>query len=894
MADPSAFTIDPLLHLCVRYCASNIETLKRSLQTGSSEKTTSENSFTENALTMTSSFPTNLSNMLFAYIGRYLWSINKTNCIELLSLFSDPTKTPLRRLSLQQECYIFASLPPSIFHQSVHHLDLCCCQFCNDLINTKSESYPDFEKMCNSLKVLRLSAGPLCRKLEFHKHPENSSRDQREDCDQIQNDKVSAASTMTSEQKVSAAPKTMISEQKVSAASTMTSEQKVSAASTMTSEQKVSAASTMIREQTDTVGKLHKFSSLKRFILNIEPNFSEDVRAKALLAKFFPKLILSFTQLTHLQLLGLSFNENDLGFLENLPRLTSLGLSGHKIRNLDVGLKQIAKVENLRHLDISMLDEEPWLYDSPEESMGELLQSLPSLTSLDISGTNLAGQKVTYGQGDKVKDQIDNKMISQSFGYRRFSFLGLCNCHNLPFTWDNVPAEEFTCCDIFENVVLAVDVYKENSEMLYTVIRALKWIVNSAMASRQQTKLQLAVDTHTSVLIERLLVVIHLHSNIKTVQIDSCSCIALLLLRNSDTIKDISASLGQSLRAKILETTIYCLNNSSNNTMMSSCLNILLKLKLPHDAKYCYSMKRYMKCVMNKFCLSDRPTNYNHTFETYAIHLMRISIYYGDYESRDFLGQEGFIEFLLSVARRKSSNCTHLAWQCLWGLTDEVPPNCIRFLAVPDALELYLECMKTKQHGDSFVRGLLGVMANVSEVVELRKKLLGNEELLLIISDLIDSQVMEEALSYQATCVMANLVSDGPDAWILENLNRCSVLSKIAAAVRRWNLSKSMRTLYRSLLPFLEMAQKSHTPEAQLLALWCICNLIKSKGNVYCKMLKMEGGIPILEAIKNDPNTNQEVLELVVMAIDLVSSKDILESDDSVKSAFEIAASSSS
>ncbi|XP_033740370.1 zyg eleven-related protein 1-like [Pecten maximus] len=844
MSNPSSSNIDPLLHMCVRYCANNIETLTGSALPSSTDEAKADCSSTENSPGM-SSFPTNLSNMLFAYIGRYLRTKSKAEFLELMSLFGDPNKTPLRRLSLQQETYLFTSLPQSIFHQPLHYLDLCCCQFCNDFINTKLESFSDFDKMCNSLKVLRLSHGALCRNLEYHKDTIEAVTDQNEDLDQQQVD----------EAKVKSNPETA-------------------------------------NEQNATVVKIHKFRSLTRFILNIDLKFSENVEVIDSLIKFFPKVIsASFTQLTHLQLLGLGVTENDLGFLENLPKLTSLGLSGHRIRDLDVGLKQIAKVTNLRHLDISLLDEEPRLYDAPEEGMSKLLESLPSLTSLDISGTNLAGMKVQHLHGDQPKHQRDDKTISQSFGYRRFSFLGLCNCHELPFTWENVPAEEFTCCERFENVVLAMDVYRENSGMLLFVMHALKWYVNNTMSNQQDTKSKLAVDTHTSVLIERLLRGIHLHPNILDVQRDSCSCIALLLIR--DSRRDIPASLGQSLRARILETTISCLNNSSNHMILSSCLNILLKLKLPHDAKYCYSMKRYMKCVMDKFCKSEKPTNVNPTFETYAIHLMRIAIYYGDYESRDFLGQEGFIKFLLSVARRKTSSCTHLAWQCLWGLTDEVPSNCMRLLAVPDALELYLECMKAKKYGDSFVRGLLGVMANVSEVAELRKELLENEELLVIISDLTESQVMEEALSYQATCVMANLVSDGPEAWILESLDRSSVLSKISAAVRRWNMSNSMKTLYRSLLPFLEMAQKSHTPEAQLLAIWCICNLIKSKGNVYCQMLKMEGGLPIMEDIKNDPKTTPEVLELAVMALDLLRSKDIPDSDDTVKSALEIAACSS-
>ncbi|XP_060085593.1 protein zer-1 homolog [Ylistrum balloti] len=841
MSNPSSTKIDPLLHMCVRYCANNIDTLTRSAVRNSKDE--GDTDFCTNFSGMPS-FPMNLSNMLFIYIERYLGTKNKAKFIKLLSLFGDPNKTPLRRMFLQQEHTLCGSLPPSVFDQPIQYLDLCYCQFCNDLNNTKSDSFPAFHKLCNSLKVIRISFSPNCR-LEHDEDSTNILSGVNEEFNQPEKDTVVTDAAKVDEYNVTA------------------------------------------------LGYL-RFPALTHYTLNVHTESSMQAETVISFTKCFFKVTgTTFNRLTHLNLFGLGLTENDLDFLEDIPTLTSLGLSGHQIKDVVTGLGQIAKAENLRHLDISAIVEEPRMYEAPEESMNELLNSLPSLTSLDISGTNLAGVKMENKQKDQAKQQWVEKTISQSFGYRKFSFLGLCNCSELPFSWENVPAEEFTCLAKFENVVLAMEVYKNNTGMLQPVIHALQWFINSSMSDQQINKIKLTIDTNTIVLIECLLKVIHLHPNIDTIQRDSCACIALLLIRDSPSMKDTAISLGQSLRAKILETTLFCLNNSSNHVTLSCCLRILLKLKLPHDAKYCYSMKRYMKCVMEKFCSSDNHSYVSQTLETYAIHLMRIAIYYGDYESRDFLGQQGFIEFLLSVARRKTSHCTHLAWQCLWGLTDEVPSNCMRLLAVPDALELYLECLKGKQQGDSFVRGLLGVMANVSEVAELRKELLQNEELLIIISDLTDSQVMEEALSFQATCLMANLVSDGPDAWILKNPDRSSVLAKISAAVHRWDISSSMKTLYRSLLPFLEMAQKSHTPEAQLLAIWCICNLIKSKGSVYCQMLKMEGGLPVMETIRNDPETTQEVQELAAMAIDLVSSKDIPESDDTVKSALEIAASSS-
>ncbi|XP_021355291.1 zyg eleven-related protein 1-like [Mizuhopecten yessoensis] len=678
--------------------------------------------------------------------------------------------------------------------------------------------------MCNSLNVLRLSFDPQCRASGYHIDKSNDLADPNEDFTQSHED---GDTTIT--------------------------------VPTAANEEDVASGV-----------KQYKFRALTCFVLNVDKKLPKDAEN---IRWFFSKVIsTSFTYLTHLQFLGLGLTEFGLGFLGNLPKLISLGLSGHQIKDLGVGLRQIAKAKNLCHLDLSMFDEEPWLYNAPEKSMSELLESLPSLTSLDISGTNLAGSKVKHPHGDQAKHPSDEKTISGSFGCRKFSFLGLCNCHELPITWENVPAEQFTCFEILENLVLAVDVYKENSGMVLSVLQSLTSFVRETTAGRNYlTKKKVALDRKTPVLIEYLLRIIHLHPSIEAVQTVGCSCIAQLLVRDMPSIISIRASLGQSLCARLLETNISCLNNSSNKKPIASCLKIFGKLKLPNDAKYCYSMKRYIKSVLDKFCNSEDTAYMGHNFETYAMGLMRTAIDCDDHETRDFLGQQGFIEFLLSVARRKITNCTILPWQCLWGLTDEEPSNCMRFLAVPDALHLFLECIKNKKHDESFVKGLLGVMVNVSMFSELRKELLKNEDMIVIIRDLADSKVMEVGVNYKAACVMAYLVSDGPEAWILDNLDRSSVLCKIVTAVHRWDISNDMETVYSSLQSFLEMAQKSHTPEAQLLAIWSICNLIKTEGNVYCQMLKMEGGLPIIEAIKNDPETTPEVLELAVMTMDLVS-----------------------
>lgn len=59
-----------------------------------------------------------------------------------------------------------------------------------------------------------------------------------------------------------------------------------------------------------------------------------------------------------------------------------------------------------RHLDISNSDEKLGIFTEPNRTLTTLVESLPLLTSLDISGTNLAGK----GVFDATKDCDDETL----------------------------------------------------------------------------------------------------------------------------------------------------------------------------------------------------------------------------------------------------------------------------------------------------------------------------------------------------------------------------------------------------------------------------------------------------------------------------------------------------
>lgn len=109
---------------------------------------------------------------------------------------------------------------------------------------------------------------------------------------------------------------------------------------------------------------------------------------------FFHKLITPLKKLKHLRIISVP-SEQEFLFLCELPNLTSLTI--HNIHVSDNGFSTIRTLSQLKHLDISVIG--PYTYgDYPLSNLilASLIESLPNLVSLDISGTNLGNIKFFF------------------------------------------------------------------------------------------------------------------------------------------------------------------------------------------------------------------------------------------------------------------------------------------------------------------------------------------------------------------------------------------------------------------------------------------------------------------------------------------------------------------
>lgn len=178
-------------------------------------------------------------------------------------------------------------------------------------------------------------------------------------------------------------------------------------------------------------GKLKVNEYDKSYIL-LAPNLRRlSLRGLKTLPPDFYKLFLY--QLTNLTNLDLS-NCSELGtfeYSEHLVNLTSLIL--YNVDGIKDMVPALCKLSNLKHLDISQSREDYGKYQKATKMLKTIVESLPKLTSLDISGTNLAGRGVAETTNGSISDIPG--LVSRA--NNPFQYLGLYETsHNACFRHD--------------------------------------------------------------------------------------------------------------------------------------------------------------------------------------------------------------------------------------------------------------------------------------------------------------------------------------------------------------------------------------------------------------------------------------------------------------------------
>ncbi|XP_050360473.1 protein zer-1 homolog isoform X1 [Nymphalis io] len=566
----------------------------------------------------------------------------------------------------------------------------------------------------------------------------------------------------------------------------------------------------------------------------------------------FPLLLLKpLHYLTHLDLSEYT-SAGSTWALHELKNLRSLVL--HSVLWSKEIIEWIASMRTLRHLDISQSNERHGKYFSPNDVLSKLVTSLPNLESLDISGTNLAGNGgavpaaggTSAGSENHVRCDIPGLVSRVN---RPLEFLGLYATHHGACKRHDIPAKVITGDANEEQILTAGVVYMERPAMLTRVLNDLYYMFRSTERYNAYVGRALCV----------VLDAMEQHVSEKHIQI-SGSATLFYIVKGKEKPR-----IGIRLKRRIITALLDGMDaHLGDDTMMRNGCLALCQFKIPTDVLFEYER------VVQILLTGVADVNQEGFVQRIAIYLLNSLACQVDGKQKRFLGNHGAIGKMLNLIadrleRHVCDDVLEVAWSTMWNVTDETPQNCQRFLE-NRGMEFFLACLKSFPDKEELLRNMMGLLGNVAEVAELRPKLM-DKLFLSVFYDLLDSSSDGIEVSYNAAGVLAHMASDGPDAWTVDEPARDAVLERIASAVDRWDRRAERNINYRSFEPILSLLHAHHTPQCQHWAVWALANLTTVYPDKYCTLVESEGGLRLLRCLLRHPGPYAMIKDLAWVVI---------------------------
>ncbi|XP_061183623.1 protein zer-1 homolog isoform X1 [Saccostrea echinata] len=544
--------------------------------------------------------------------------------------------------------------------------------------------------------------------------------------------------------------------------------------------------------------------------------------------------------LTYLDLSSCVIDLEFMDCLEELENLLSLDLSCISIENLQEALKNICKAKKLRHLDLSGTEENPCYHNNPEQCVKYMVENLPHLTSLDISGTNLASFKMQAEKRDCCIPGLEGKQLE---------FLGLLDCPDSPCERADIPAKRVTGSHTEAQILLALRLYKDKEHLLTSALNHLFQMLRYEEVHDQCQALESTVAG--------------MKHNWKNKQVQISGSAALFYILKGVNREKVT----QLQRRRVIWILLDAMEEHRlDKTVLRNVLLNFCSMNLPENMTFCH--RRMTKNLM-EVVASETQEEF---IQRLGIILLNCIACQVDGEEKLTFGELGAIEAMLKIIKRKLAleQCDEnmeVAWSMMWNITDETAENCRRFID-NDGLELFKRCLKKFPNNEELLRNMMGLMGNIAEVKELRKQLMRGD-FLIMFCELMESEKDGIEVSYNAVGIFSHITADGNEAWTVILPTRAQVMMRMIKAIERWPLDSKRNINYRSFGPILNLL-KTSTPAAQYWAVWALCNLTRVYPERYCRLLKSEGGLELLETLEANPRVLLEVQKLARTVIEQV------------------------
>lgn len=207
--------------------------------------------------------------------------------------------------------------------------------------------------------------------------------------------------------------------------------------------------------------------------------------------------------LKHLDLTACILMEFDLAALIQLPNLQALIL--FNVWPLEDEIPTLCKLKQLRTLDMSIAKSNiNGTYSDPNRQLAEIVESLPYLTHLDLSGTNLAGNGVAQATKSKIDENLRGSDIPGLISRvdRPLQFLGLYNTAHSACRRYDIPALTIAGDADEDQILTAAIVYQDRQELLTKALNDLYHLLrflNCRQIHRALDIVLTAMDKHIRV-----------------------------------------------------------------------------------------------------------------------------------------------------------------------------------------------------------------------------------------------------------------------------------------------------------------------------------------------------------------------------------------------------------
>nr|XP_045589985.1 protein zer-1 homolog [Procambarus clarkii] len=570
--------------------------------------------------------------------------------------------------------------------------------------------------------------------------------------------------------------------------------------------------------------------------------------------EYFALLLKPLTKLTHLDLSGCFFL-HDVSYILPMKYLVSINL--HSVQRIQDAIPAISEMKTIKFLDVSQANQKYGMFESPDSVLAKLVLSLPNLTSLDISGTNLSGDG-TFDEyrdaeekesrvGDMETDLCDIPGLKSRI-HNPLEFLGLYNtlhdaCHR-----NHIPAKVITGDASEEQILAATAAYLDRPEVLVKALNELFHIFRFETCHDQQRALNL------------ILLSMLRHRREKHIQISGSA--SLFYIAKGEDKNSLSVRARQKMIIVLLDAMETHLDDST--MMRNGCLT-LCQFRIPQDVLFEY--RRLVQLLLRLIRGRGDGDDFVRRIAIYLLNSLACQV---DGEQKELVGDLGAIETMLKLIsdrlqRHMHDDMLEIAWSAMWNVTDETPVNCLRFLD-GQGMTYFQKCLKEFPDKPELLRNMMGLLGNVAEVKSLRARLM-TSELLTTFADLLDSNSDGIEVSYNAAGVLSHIASGGAEAWTIDRPTRNEVLERMVAAIERWDLASKRNINYRSFEPILRLLEVYHTPQCQHWAAWALANLTRVYPDKYCSLVEEEGGIQLLEELLKSPAPYQRIKSLAGIVI---------------------------